>query len=318
MNSNKTALITGITGFVGTWLSNLLQSEGYSVYGFDRWNEFSNQSINYSQIDILDSLAIGKLLESVRPDHIYHLAAISYLPEADISPRHAMNINIMGTISLLDAVKQFSPNSKVLLVGSSKEYDDSINSESVSEITHPFPTNFYGISKYAGELLGQQYCRQFNIDVRCTRSFNHTGPGQSPRFVCSDWAKQVAEIEAGLRAPQISVGNLEPVIDFSDVRDVVRAYYLILTSGNAGEIYNVCSGRGIALKQILDILIKKSSKNITVQLEDKKLRAHKTNTIMIGDNSKLRNSTSWNTQYQMSETLEDLMSYWNNELRAEK
>ncbi len=260
---------------------------------------------------------LGKYLQSVQPDTIYHLAAISFLPEADLSPGHALEINIMGTVSILDALKQHCPSAKILLIGSSKEYSDEINSEQVSESIHPSPTNFYGISKYAAELIGQQYHRQYGLDVRCTRSFNHTGPAQSPRFVCSDWAKQVASIELGLTDATISVGNLDSVIDFTDVRDVVRAYHSILDNGTSGRVYNVCSGKGVSLQWILNFLISKSTKEITISSDEKKLRSHKTNTIMLGDNSLLKNETGWKTLIPFEKTLNDLYLYWLENLQKQ-
>ena len=313
MEKNKRALITGITGFVGKWLSEHLIYKGYEVYGLDRWSSCPYPDITYKQIDILDTAGMAGFLSAVKPGSVYHLAAISYLPEADVSPRHALEINISGTISLLDAVRQSCPQAETLLIGSSKQYNDNIDSDCVSEEIYPDPTNFYGISKYAGELIGKQYVRQFGMNIKMTRSFNHTGPGQSPRFVCSDWAKQVSEISMGSQ-PVISVGNLQSIIDFSDVRDVVRAYVLILERGTNGAAYNVCSGKGISLERILNYLISKSPKEISVRTEDKKLRAHKTNRKMIGDNSKLKRDTSWQASIPIEKTLDDLLNFWCQEL----
>lgn len=310
MINKRRTLITGITGFVGKWLSEHLISEKFEVYGVDRWDKCPYEAVKYQPIDILNTSFVGKYLQNTQPDTLYHLAAISFLPEADLSPSHALEINIMGTVSILDAVKQNCPSARVLLIGSSKEYSDDINSEKVSESIHPCPTNFYGISKYAAELIGQQYCRQYGLDIRCTRSFNHTGPSQSPRFVCSDWAKQVASIELGLSDPIISVGNLDSIIDFTDVRDVVRAYAAILENGNKGEVYNVCSGRGISLEWILTFLISKSKRKISINSDEKKLRSHRTNSIMLGDSSLLKKHTGWYAAIPFEKTLSDLYNYW--------
>jgi GDP-4-dehydro-6-deoxy-D-mannose reductase len=309
------SVITGVTGFVGKWLSDLLISQNHRVIGLDRWPEFKYRNVEYHQCDILDTSSASAIFSKVRADRIFHLAAISYLPEADLSPRHAMEVNIMGTISILDAVRQSRPEARVLLIGSSKEYNDSPGIELVNEQISPDPTNFYGISKYAGELLGRQYALQFGMHVCATRSFNHTGPGQSARFVCSDWAKQIVEIEKGISSENsIKVGNLDAEIDFSDVRDVVQAYYDIIENGKPSQVYNVCSGRGISLKYILEYLISKSSKKIDIYKEDKKLRAHKTSAKLIGDNSKLKKETGWECRIPFEKTLDDLYEYWKSEL----
>lgn len=310
MAFKRRALITGITGFVGKWLSEYLISTDYEVYGVDRLNQCSYKGVEYQQLDILNSSLLGNFIQKIQPNIIFHLAAISFLPEADLSPAKALEINIMGTVSILDAVNQNCPAAKILLIGSSKEYSDGINSERITETTPPFPTNFYGISKYAAELIGLQYQRHYGLDIRCTRSFNHTGPAQSPRFVCSDWAKQVASIELGLTEAIISVGNLDSVIDFTDARDVVRAYTFILEKGCKGKVYNVCSGRGISLQWILNFLISKSTKTISINSDSTKLRSHKTNTILLGDNSQLITDTGWQTTIPFEQTLSDLYDYW--------
>ncbi|NLE00173.1 MAG: NAD-dependent epimerase/dehydratase family protein [Fibrobacter sp.] len=311
----RKTLITGVTGFVGKWLSNALRIGGFEVHGLDRWNNCPYDEVIYHQCDILDAQAMNEVISSIKPDTVFHLAAISYLPEADHSPRNSLDINIMGTVSVLDAVKQVTPSSRVLLIGSSKEYDDAIDSDCLSEATHPSPTNFYGISKYAAELIGLQYVRQYGMDIRFTRSFNHTGPGQSPRFVCSDWAKQVASIAFTDTKPLLSVGNLDPVIDFTDVRDVVNAYIKILEDGHPGEVYNVCSGNGYELRWILEYLIAKSPRTITIQTFDKKFRDHKTNNKILGDYSRLHAHTGWKPLIPFTQTLDDTFNYWENELR---
>lgn len=310
------SVITGATGFVGKYLCDLLLSQNHRVIGLDQLPEFKYRDLEYHQCDILDTASVSAILSEVNSDRIFHLAAVSYLPEADQSPGHAMKVNIMGTISILDAVRKSRPEARVLLIGSSKEYNDSFGVEHVNEQISPDPTNFYGISKYAGELLGRQYALQFGMHISATRSFNHTGPGQSPRFVCSDWAKQIVEIEKGISSEnRIKVGNLDAEIDFSDVRDVVQAYYDILERWTRPQVYNVCSGRGISLRYILEHLISKSSKKIEIYRDEKKLRAHKISPKMIGDNSRLKEETGWNCCIPFEKTLDDLYEYWKTELK---
>lgn len=303
------ALITGITGFVGQWLTRHLIDNGYNVIGIDQEPDCPFNNINYRQLDILDTEKITDLLLTEKPQTLYHLAAISFVPEADHSPQHALDINIMGTVSVLDAVKRSGVDTRVLQVGSSKEYDNTCNHENLDESVKPEPTNFYGISKYASELIGLQYVRRFGIDVRFTRSFNHTGPGQSPRFVCSEWAKRVAEIALDIIPPEISAGNTKSVIDFMDVRDVVHAYNLIMEKGKTGQIYNVCSNKGTQLDWILKYLIKKTNKAVKVEYNNS-FHTDKKGTILTGNNQKLKSHTGWKNFYSLEKTLDDLYDYW--------
>jgi GDP-4-dehydro-6-deoxy-D-mannose reductase len=309
-----TALITGCNGFVGSWLGDHLRENGYVVHGIDL-RDTGSASLVYHPIDMLDCSALTALVAQLRPATIYHLAGMSFLPDADRSPRSAIDANVFGAIALLDAVKDASPASRLLMVGSAKEYSDSVLSDGIAESHPPQPTNFYGISKYAAELIGLQYFRQYGLDVRCTRSFNHTGPGQSPRFVCSDWARQTAAIALGTADPAISVGDLNATIDFCDVRDVVAAYRLILDKGEPGEVYNVCSGDGVDLSWILDYLGAKSPRPITVLYADGKRRLHRSNLKMIGSRAKLTTRTGWCPQIPLPRTLDDMYAWWLRELQ---
>ena len=304
------ALITGSNGFVGKWLIDHLHSKRFDVYGIDLQKRSNYPSVTYYPLDILDTKKITPLIAELKPHMIFHLAGVSFLPDADHSPRQSIDSNISGATAILEAIRTGSPDSRLLLVGSAKEYSDSILSDGVTEETPPQPTNFYGISKYAGELLGLQYCRQFGIDVRCTRSFNHTGPGQSSRFVCSDWARQVAAIGLGLTEPLVTVGDLNATIDFSDVRDVVVAYFLILDKGKTAEVYNVCSGNGIDLSWILGYLVNKTSRPVTVQYIDEKRREHKSNVKMIGSHRKLTDHTGWVPTIPLRQTLDEMFDWW--------
>jgi GDP-4-dehydro-6-deoxy-D-mannose reductase len=309
-----TALITGINGFAGRHLHALLSKKGRRVVGLGIEQTCDLPDVPYEMVDITDCDSVAQALKRLAPDEIYHMAGVSFPAEADRTPRSALEINITGTISVLDAMKRFCAGGKLLVVGSAKEYD--INAEGlVSEESIPNPTNFYGISKYATELIGQQYCRQYGLDIRFTRSFNHTGPGQSYLFVCSDWARQVAMAECGLGPTEVRVGDCGVEIDFSDVRDVVNAYWLIMEKGQKARVYNVCSGRTRKLSEIRDYLVKKSSKRIAVIKEKKKLREVKTYRRLAGDNSRLRAETGWAPLYPLEKTFDDLYEYWLREIK---
>jgi GDP-4-dehydro-6-deoxy-D-mannose reductase len=305
-----TAFITGINGFVGQHLSDHLIASGYRVAGTDVGEHSGRSDISYRRTDILDREALASAIAAAAPSQVYHLAGMSYPPDADTSPWGSLETNIMGVVSLLDGVRAACPAAVTLLIGSAKEYEASANPEPLPESLRPNPASFYGVSKYAGELIGLQYARQFGLDVRLTRSFNHTGPGQSPRFVCSDWARQVAEVCAGRREPRIEVGDLSPEIDFCDVRDVARAYLAIVSAGRAGEVYNVCSGRPVALRFILERLLTKAPKPVRVATVAERVRGHAVSARLLGDNSKLRAHTGWSAEIPLEKTLDDLFAYW--------
>jgi GDP-4-dehydro-6-deoxy-D-mannose reductase len=309
------SLITGINGFVGKHLCEFLKNKGHVVSGLDIQKKSEISDITYFAADICDGDAVSNIIEKIKPDEIYHLAAISFPKEANISPRRALKINIMGTVSVIDAMRRFCPGSKFLFVGSAKEYG-TIQKEIFTEEDIPSPSDFYGASKYSSELICRQYFMLYDLDVRFTRSFNHTGPGQSSNFVCSDWARQVAMAECGKGPSQISVGNLDVEIDFLDVRDVVNAYWHIMEKGQKGRIYNVCSGKTQKLCDILDFFVKKSTKNIKVIRDKNKIAAIKENKALRGDNTRLCTETGWTINYPLEKTLKDLYDYWIDKIRA--
>lgn len=310
----KKTLITGCNGFVGEWLIAVCTNNHMDVYGIDLQEQQKNNTITYFQADINDPDKINSIFEMVRPDAVFNLAGVSFLPDADASPKKALDANVSGTLSLLDAARKYAPSARVLLVGSSRQYDEATEDESIRETRPSTPVNFYGISKFISEVIGLQYHRQFNLDICCTRSFNHTGPGQSPRFVCSEWARQAALISLGKADPVISVGNMNVIIDFSDVRDVVEAYLSIMTKGRSGEVYNVCSGNGISLQWILDYLIRKSGRDISIHYSRPKFRINESVVKMVGDHSKLSNHTGWTPTINFQQTLDDLYDWWIKQL----
>ena len=314
MKNRPVVLVTGCNGFVGFWLIDILSNKGYDVIGLDNSENSNVSGIKYRKVDILNLQAVADVIKEFKPDYIFHLAAISYLPEADKSPRNSLMINILGSVNLFEAVKEYSPKSKLLYVGSSKQYGN-VSKNGISENDISAPSNFYAVSKHSGELIGKQYAHDFGLHFYFARSFNHTGPGQSPLFVCSDWASQVAKIALGKSPPIIKVGDLESTVDFSDVRDVVTAYVSIVEKGKAGEVYNVCSGRGVDLHWILSYLIEKSSIKITIQEEIDRKRSHSTNRHLTGDNSKLKSDTNWENQFSLERTLDELYEYWIEKLK---
>jgi GDP-4-dehydro-6-deoxy-D-mannose reductase len=225
-----------------------------------------------------------------------------------------METNFMGTFHLLEALKKHAPGARVLFVSSSDIYGFSPGSEGnaarVLAEDEPFHlVSPYALSKFNGELLAGFYCRCEGLDIVIVRPFPHTGPGQSPDFVCSDWARQVVQIERGSREPVIRVGNLEAQRDFTDVRDAVRAYILLLQKGRKGEVYNVCSGRGVALREILDTLLASTPKKVRVEQDPERLRKVDIPSL-VGDSRKLTAETGWEPRIPLRTSLADLLEYW--------
>lgn len=310
MPSVKKAFITGAAGFVGKFLAAHLSERGYKVYGTDRLPSCGCPNVDYHEGDILDTAAMAQQFSGIKPDMIFHLAGVSVPGDVDRSPQNALAINIMGAVSVLDAALQSCASSKILIVGSSKQYGEAVADSAISETTLCAPTSFYGVSKYAAELIGMQYVRQHGMDVRFTRSFNHTGPGQAEQFVCSDWSKQVAEIALGKADRRIRVGDTSPAIDITDVRDVVRAYVLILEKGTKGEAYNVCCGKAFPLSELLAAIIAKSGRKITVEQDSLRIQKHRTPQKSTGDRSKLSGATGWEPEIPLSKTLDDVYRFW--------
>jgi GDP-4-dehydro-6-deoxy-D-mannose reductase len=220
-----------------------------------------------------------------------------------------METNLMGTFFLFEAVRKYAPESRVLLVSSCDVYGASSPAKALREEDPFHITSPYAFTKVSGELLSRFYIQIEKLNIVLARPFPHTGPGQSSDFVCSDWACQIAKIEKGLMEPAIKVGNVEVQRDFLDVRDVVRAYFLLMKKGKKGEVYNVCSGKLISLKEILDILLSFSSKKIKVKVDPQKKRKIDI-PCLLGDNNKIERETSWRPDIPIEKTLRDLLEYW--------
>ena len=307
-------LITGATGFAGSHLIKALNAEGagaFDIYG----TSFPDKAEPGGKIVFLDIRSrndVADFVNDVKPAWIFHLAAVSSVRRSWKNSHGTMEINLLGTHNLLEAAKVFAPEARILFVSSSEIYRFDKNKKipatekSPVEILSP-----YAYSKFAGEKLCEFYARAENLDIVIARPFPHTGPGQSEDFVCSDWAKQIAEIESGKKPPVIQVGNLDVVSDYCDVRDVVRAYILLLKKGKRGEVYNVCSGKAISLRKILDILLEEADvrERIAVKKEAAKLRKLDM-PVPLGKNNKIRNEVGWKPEIPIEQTLRDLLDFW--------
>lgn len=311
------ALITGGAGFAGSHLAEYLLSQGQEVIVLTREGDaVSNVQhllacIRMEWCDVLDERRLRQVLVETRPERIYHLAAASSPLESLRNPRLVYEVNFTGTLNLLLAWRDVGIDSRLLYVSSSQVYGSAGDSGSLParEDTPLRPASPYAGSKAAAEMLALQFFYGCGLPIVRVRPFNHTGPRQMPNYVCSSFARQIAEIDLSLRPPVISVGNLSAGRDFSDVRDVVRGYYLLLEKGDPGEVYQLGSGRVVSIESVLQTLVGSASKPIQVSIDEAKLRPEEPR-MVCGDPSKARIAVGWRPQYSLRTTLEDLRLYW--------
>lgn len=311
----KRILITGASGFVGTHLARYLQTvTDWELWSFGRDPHPALPSVT---ADILDREAVMQVVSDVRPDMIVHLAAQAFVPAAFADPAGTFNINVLGQLNLFQAIVAAQINPIFLSVISNAIYGMAqATGQPANEQTPLQPTDPYAVSKAAQDLMAGQWFYSHKLNVIRARPFNHIGPGQRPDFVVPAFARQIARIELGLQEPIIRVGNLEPQRDFSDVRDIVRAYHLILERGNAGDVFNIGSGRTVSIGAILNQLIALSGHDITVDVDAAKLRPVEV-PIVACDASHLRERTGWQPQFTLEQTLSDILHDWRTITRLE-
>lgn len=314
-------LITGIAGFVGRYLVESLTGEGNSeILGIDIKLDKSvadriPDSISLLEADLTNYKKVKKIIAEFKPLQIYHLAAQSSVSYSWKNPVDTFKVNVFSGINILEAIRSYSPKCKILMVCTAEEYSEVEGKEEpIDENFKIYPRNPYAISKSALDFFSTVYFNAYGIDVLVARSFNHIGPGQSERFVASDFARQIALIEKEKQNPLIKVGNLGAQRDFLDVRDVVRAYVFLVSKGRVGEVYNVCSGHKTRISDLLDMLLSFSSrKDIEVKIDSSKFRPIDAGTVF-GDNNKLKTHTGWSPGYSIKTTLKDTLQYWRNKV----
>lgn len=312
----KKVLITGITGFAGSHLAELLLKKKIKVYGTCRWRsrteniEQIKNKLNLIEADLLDLSSLEKVMMDVRPDYVFHLAAQSFVPTSWTSPSVTMEINAVGSVNLFEAIRSAKIDPFIQIACSSEEYGLVKPDEVPIKETNPLrPLSPYAVSKISLDFLGYQYQQNYGLKIIRTRGFNHTGPRRGEVFVCSVFAKQIAEIEKGRKEPILLVGNLKAVRDFTDVRDMVRGYWLAAIKGEPGEVYNICSGKGVKIQEVLDKLLKMSKVKIKVKQDPARIRPSDV-PILLGDYSKFRRQTGWKPTIKFDQTLKDILDYW--------
>jgi len=320
------ALITGITGFAGSHLAEYLLAEhpDVEVFGTYRWRsrmdniEHLRAKIKLLEADLRDLTSVHAALDRARPDFIFHLAAQSFVPSSWTAPNETLTTNIVSQTNLFEAIRSLRLDPVVQLACSSEQYGLVHPDEVPIKETNPLrPLSPYAVSKVAQDYLGYQYFQSYGLKAIRTRGFNHTGPRRGQVFVTSNFCSQVAAIELGQQEPVIRVGNIEAIRDFTDVRDMVRAYWLAVNHGKPGEVYNVATGTGIRIRDMLDRIIALANVEVRIEVDPERLRPSDVE-ILIGDSSKFRADTGWAPRIPFEQTLRDLLDYWRRTLAARR
>ena len=316
----------------------LLNIEGLEIYGTYRWRSrvdnlddlrkagkvniitggfesmlherTDSSKLNLIEADITDSFSMKWVIGAVKPDRIFHLAAQSYVHASWGAPAETLHTNIIGEVNLLEAVRSAGIDPIIHIAGSSEEYGLVLPHELPVKETNPLrPLSPYGVSKATQEMIAYQYFMSYGLKTVITRAFNHEGPRRGEVFVTSNLAKQIVEVEKGLKPPVLYVGDLSSVRDWSDVRDVIKAYWLVTEMGTPGEVYNIGSGVGREVREMLDMLLGMSNVDIEVEVDHARLRPSDVK-VLVCDSTRFRKLTGWKPQIPFDKTLRDLLDYW--------
>ncbi len=330
-NKIDKVLITGITGFVGSHLADYILENfpEVKILGLARWRSPTDNiryiinKVTLEFGDLLDPFSLKTILSRQKPDVIFHLAAQSYVPYSFSSPVATLNTNVIGTCNLLEAVKELkfaSDYDPIIHVCSSSEVYGQVRKEEVpiKEDVPLRPASPYAVSKVAEDVLAYQYWLSWEIKTLRTRMFTHTGPRRGEVFVVSNFAKQIAAIEAGLTLPVVKVGNLESIRTFTDVRDAVRAYWLLVTKCTPGEVYNIGGVETMKVEEMLNRLLGLSSvKNVEIEVDPDRLRPSDV-TLQIPSTEKFQKETGWKPEIKFEQTMEDTLNYWREYYKEER
>jgi len=315
-------LITGITGFVGTYLAeHIVERHGEaSVWGLARWDSPTDNLRPIQPLirmvigDLTDASSLVRALQASRPDIVFHLAASSTVASSWGTPGEILKVNTIGQVNLFEALRTLNLEPVTVVASSAEAYGQVGESDVPIDEDQPFrPVSPYGVSKACQDLLAFQYHHAYGLPTIRLRLFNHTGPRRPDRFVCSSFARQIAEIEKGLVPSRLEVGDLNVVRDFTDVRDVARAYWLAAIHGRPGEAYNVCSGSPASIRQILDRLVAESGQKVDVRVDPGRLRPADV-PILYGSRARFTDTTGWEPVIPLATTLRDLLDWWRSAL----
>ena len=314
----RKVLITGVTGFAGSHLVDyLLTRNDCEIHGIWRWRSRTENiehllpgQMTLHECELRDATSTFDTIAKIKPDWIFHLAAQSFVPTSWVAPTESLSTNILAQVNIFEAVRRLGLKTRIQLACSSEEYGMVYPDEVPIKETNPLrPLSPYAVSKVAQDMLGYQYWMSWQVDSVRTRGFNHEGPRRGPVFVASDFAKQIADIEKGKKAPVLHVGNLDAKRDFTDVRDMVRAYVLALEKCEPGEVYNICRGQCWTIRETLDMLLSHTQAKIEVKQDPARLRPSDVQ-ILLGDNSKFVKQTGWQPVIPFEQTLRDMLEYW--------
>ena len=306
------ALIIGGGGFVGPYLVRHLVDDLKAEVTVTKTEKetLTMDNAKVVNLDILDRQQLDTVLNEEKPDYIFHLAAQSSVAYSWKNPSLTIDVNVKGCANVLDAIRDLDFKPRTLLIGSGEEYGHIREGECpITEENNSRPGNIYAATKACQNMLGKIYADAYDMDVMMVRAFNHIGPNQTPMFVVADFCKQVAEIEKGIKEPVMYVGNLSAKRDFTDVRDVVKAYVLLVQKGKRGETYNVGTGHALAIQEILDTIISMSDKSIEVKVDPDRLRPVDV-PIIEPDITKINECTGWKPKIKLTQTLKETLDYW--------
>ena len=305
-------LVTGAVGFVGCHLARALSARGDEVHGFGLGERPAEAPLaGWHEGDILDEDALAAAFAIARPGAVIHLAGQSSAAVSFERPVETYRVNAIGTWTVLNAVRRQAPAARVVVIGSGEVYGPQAEGSRVAEGASFRPVSPYALSKAAADALSDAFARRYGLELIRTRSFGHTGPGQSPLFAIPSFARQIAQIEAGRAVPVLRVGDLEVTRDITDVGDVVAAYVALLEQGGPGRVYNICRGEGLRLSGLLSSLCARARTSVRVEVDPARMRPADL-PWLVGDPSAVHRDTGWSAKTPIEKTLEDVLEYWRN------